>query len=327
MKHLNEYIIESINTENGIETHNNAERRKELEAYLKGKDYGDYIETLNSMLNDNKAKTLLVDGFGGELGDMKLKFKPTVLTATALVPTQNEIDIRKSVNYPFIYNDKVDEYFKKTPLTINNKQLITFKGEFIIDGHHRWSEVFAFNPNAKLNAFDYSSNEINSIQMLKAVQGAIAAVKADDNNNNGQLPTQRVIGSNIFDFSRDEIEKYIRDVIYGKEVCLKYRDGKEEFVKDNGRGLIEHLEKYVDSIKDAEGLKAKIEATIKYIADNLMQMKENHTPIQGAPERGEMPQTDKASPNGPNDGKYGPNDEGSALNKLKDDKVASGAIK
>ena len=51
MKHLNEYIIESINTENGIETHNNAERRKELEAYLKGKDYGDYLPPVENYIH------------------------------------------------------------------------------------------------------------------------------------------------------------------------------------------------------------------------------------------------------------------------------------
>ena len=39
--------------EDGVETNSNSERYNELEKYLKGKEYGDYIKTLNSMLEDD----------------------------------------------------------------------------------------------------------------------------------------------------------------------------------------------------------------------------------------------------------------------------------
>ena len=141
-----QYIMEAIDHDDeGIETNNNSERYTELEKHLKGKKYGDYIKTLNNMLEDDKTKALLIDGFGGDLGDLKLNFKETSIKVTALSPTQSEIDIQKSMNYAFAYPENVDNYFKSGPITIKTP-LITFKGEFIIDGHHRWSQVFAFNP-------------------------------------------------------------------------------------------------------------------------------------------------------------------------------------
>ena len=70
MKKINSYIFESRE----IETNSNKQRRKELEKWLKHKNYDDYVDTLNKMLEDPKSKVLLEDGFGGELGDTKLTF-------------------------------------------------------------------------------------------------------------------------------------------------------------------------------------------------------------------------------------------------------------
>ena len=70
MIRLDSYICENART-----TQSNVERREELEKWLKNKKYTDYVSTLNKMLDDPKAKTLLVDGFGGELGKTKFTFK------------------------------------------------------------------------------------------------------------------------------------------------------------------------------------------------------------------------------------------------------------
>ena len=58
MKSINDYIFES----NEVSTTSNKQRRKELEKWLKHKNYEDYVDTLNKMLKDPKAKTLLEDG-------------------------------------------------------------------------------------------------------------------------------------------------------------------------------------------------------------------------------------------------------------------------
>ena len=82
-----------------ISTKSNKERRKELEKWLKHKKYDDYVDTLNKMLEDPKAKVLLEDGFGGDLGDTKLNFSVKEITCQNLIPTQSEIDLDKSIKY------------------------------------------------------------------------------------------------------------------------------------------------------------------------------------------------------------------------------------
>ena len=89
MKSINTYIFESRE----IETLSNKERKKELEKWLKNKKYDDYVKTLNKMLEDPKAKALLEDGFGGELGDTKLNFSVKNINVSQLMPTQKEIDL------------------------------------------------------------------------------------------------------------------------------------------------------------------------------------------------------------------------------------------
>ena len=93
MKPLNNYIFESRE----VLTISNKQRRKELERWLKHKNYEDYVDTLNKMLEDPKSAALLEDGFGGDLGDTKLKFSVVNVPVSQLMPTQKEIDLDKSI--------------------------------------------------------------------------------------------------------------------------------------------------------------------------------------------------------------------------------------
>ena len=58
--------------------------------------------------------------------------------------------------------------------------------------------------------------------MLKAVQGTIAAVKAEDNNNNGKLPSNKVNGPNFFDESTgsDNNGSFIKSGIFVSKIVL-----------------------------------------------------------------------------------------------------------
>ena len=206
MKSINTYIFESRE----IETLSNKERKKELEKWLKNKKYDDYVKTLNKMLEDPKAKALLEDGFGGELGDTKLNFSVKNINVSQLMPTQKEIDLDKSIKHALTNETSFKKTFKN-PIEIN-KPIVTFRQNYVIDGHHTWLQAITLNPNGKILAFNYDG-DISPIQMLKAVQGTIAAVKAEDNNNNGKLPSNKVNGPNFFDesFGRKQIRKYLED--------------------------------------------------------------------------------------------------------------------
>ena len=295
MKSLNTYIFESRE----IETLSNKERKKELEKWLKNKKYDDYVETLNQMLEDPKAKALLEDGFGGELGDTKLNFSVKNINVSQLMPTQKEIDLDKSIKHALTNETSFKKTFKN-PIEIN-KPIVTFRQNYVIDGHHTWLQAITLNPNGKILAFNYDG-DISPIQMLKAVQGTIAAVKAEDNNNNGKLPSNKVNGPNFFDesFGRKQIRKYLEDT---------FNDS-----------LIDIYCEYIKECKDKHDI-------IKYLEERLLDIKSNNYPFESAPSRDDMPQVFKGGTDEKDKKSSLPDKEGSAMNKLKNDKFMKSVTK
>ena len=295
MKTLINYIFESRE----ILTSSNKQRRKELERWLKHKNYEDYVDTLNKMLEDPKSAALLEDGFGGDLGDTKLKFSVVNVPVSQLMPTQKEIDLDKSIKYA-LTNEKSFKKTFKSPIEIN-KPIVTFRQNYVIDGHHTWLQAITLNPNGKMLAFNYNG-DISPIQMLKAVQGTIAAVKADDNKNNGKLPSNKIKGPNFFDddFDRKQIRKYL-----------------EETFDDS---LIDIYCKYIKSCKDRKDI-------IKYLEERLLDIKANNYPFESAPSRDDMPQVFKGGTDKNDKESALPDKEGSAMNKLKDDKFMKSVTK
>ena len=261
MKNLNLYIFESRE----VSTTSNKQRRKELEKWLKHKKYDDYVDTLNKMLEDPKAKTLLEDGFGGELGDTKLTFSVKEIPVSQLMPTQSEIDLDKSLKHALTKKESLEKTFTD-PIEIN-KPIVTFRQNYVIDGHHTWLQAIAINPKGKILSFNYDG-DISPIQMLKAVQGTIAAVKADDNNNNGKLPSNKVDGPNFFDKSFDEkkIKKYLEETF--------------------DESLTNIYCKYLDNCKNKKDI-------IDYLIERLLDIKSNNYPFESAPSRENMPQVFK----------------------------------
>jgi len=295
MQSLNNYIFESRE----IYTISNKQRRKELEKWLKHKNYKDYVDTLNKMLEDPKSAALLEDGFGGDLGDTKLKFSVVNVPVSQLMPTQKEIDLDKSLKYALTSEKSFKKTFK-SPIEIN-KPIVTFRQNYVIDGHHTWLQAIALNPNGKMLAFNYDG-DISPIQMLKAVQGTIAAVKADDNKNNGKLPSNKIKGPNFFDddFDRKQIRKYL-----------------EETFDDS------LIDVYCQQLKNCHNRKD----IIKYLEERLLDIKANNYPFESAPSRDDMPQVFKGGTD-KNDKKSAyPEKEGSAMNKLKDDKFMKSVTK
>ena len=287
MKSLDSYIFEAQE----IETNSNKQRRKELEKWLKHKNYDDYVDTLNKMLEDPKAKALLEDGFGGILGDTKLTFSYKEIPVSQLMPTQKEIDLDKSLKHALTKEESFKKTFKN-PIEIN-KPIVTFRKNYVIDGHHTWLQAITLNPNGKILAFNYDG-DISPIQMLKAVQGTIAAVKADDNKNNGKLPSNKVEGPNFFDddFNRKKIRKYLEDTF--------------------DDSLVDIYCEYIKKCKDRDDI-------IKYLEDRLLDIKANNYPFEAAPSRDDMPQVFKGGTDAADKSSALPDKEGSAMNKLKND--------
>lgn len=295
MKKLTEYIFESKE----ILTSSNKQRKKELENWLKHKNYSDYVDTLNKMLEDPKAASLLQDGFGGSLGDTKLYFSVKEIPVSQLVPTQNEIDMDKSIKYALTNKNSLEKTFV-SPIVFE-WPIITFRENYIIDGHHAWLQAITLNPDAKILAFNYDA-DISPIQMLKTVQGMIASVKADNNKNNGKLPYCTTSGPNIYSdtFDKNKIKKYIESNI--------------------DKNIVDIFVQHISDCKD-------LDSTINYITERLLDVKSNNYPAEYAPPRKEMPQVFKGGTDIDNEETALPDKDGSAMNKLKNNKFVKSIIK
>ena len=250
MKKFTQFIVE------GKLTPEQESRLDELKKALAGLGYRDYVIKLKEMLEDPKAKGLIEGAFGGDLAEETLTLDTRPILASKLVPTQNEIDVEKSLKWGLKDVPSIDKYFNQ-PVDLKIP-LLTYNGQFIIDGHHRWSQVACFNPKAKCKVINYSG-DLSPIEMLKATQGSIAA-------DTGEVFTKPVKGLNLLESKIKDIQKYIEDNI-----------------QDD---VVEAICKYVPKLKSKDDV-------VKYIVFNVKKMQANNTPIAKAPEREFMPQTDE----------------------------------
>lgn len=313
MRNFSEYVAqklyESIEDEidvEAIETANNKERKKALTNALKDLDYENYIDMLNEMMKDDRTKSLLVDGFGGELGETKFKFSVEDIPVTGLFPTQNEIDVNKSIDYALKKPENIDNYFKNENGCFINFPLVVLNGTWVIDGHHRWSQMYAYNPDVKAKCYNFTNKSIQPMQMLKAVQGAISATLSDDKvaNDGNEIPKQVVKGENLFSnqWKEREIKAHIEETAVDPDAILK---------------------KFEDYLDDIESWKDVVD----YVTSNLLQLKVNNQPQSNAPNRGLMPQTDMAGTIAGDSKTSTPDKKGSGLNRIKDGKIVKGAVK
>lgn len=189
-----------------IDPEENPESPEALKVYdklidmIQDKDYEDTVDFLDDIVKDPKLKFMLSLGFGGEFSNLKLKLKKVNIPAKRLIPTQSEIGTDETLRY-IVEGKDIDVCFEKQ--TIVKKPIVTFQGTFIIDGHHRWSQIFVTNPEANVVCIDITGN-LSPISMLKAVQCTIAS-------NLGKLIHKNVKGLNLYDISEKEIRKYLED--------------------------------------------------------------------------------------------------------------------
>lgn len=232
-----------------------------------GTKYEDFVSALDSNAGDPKVKAFIGAGkLDDDENDDKFKFSGKDIAVVNLVPTQNEIDIDKSLNFPMKDPAKFIEYVKGDGKTFApNGQIVTYNGEYIIDGHHRWSQVYACNKNAKISAIDIEIDGLNPLEVLKAVQTAIALQK-------GSVPTQSVSGTNLLKVDFKSLKKWIDS---------NANDALVSAVKEDQEAM-----KKLGNPRDVK------KGIFNYIASNVKEMRNTSQPVSGAPKRDFMPQTD-----------------------------------
>lgn len=228
-----------------------------------GLEYEDFVKELGDMADDDKLLAAIESGKkDGHISDEKVMFTKITIPVRKLHPTQNEIDVKKSLKiqlsgeYPEQFGKIMDgkDVIIKAPI-------ITLNGKYIIDGHHRWSQVYAFNAEATMVAMNMVVDE-DPIDVLKAVQMSIA-VKIKE------IPVAHVEGDNLLEITEAVLKEYVIEHI------------KKEVVES----LKEHQKIEDDSKKLAS----------EYVWTNVKYMQKTSKPIKDAPDRDVMPQTDDAA--------------------------------
>ena len=233
-----------------------------------GRDYKSFVKGLDDIVADKKVRATLQAGLkDGDVMDDKINITEVTIPVSKLRPTQNEIDIGKSLNWPLEKNSAQLKEFLKGNNIVIMAPIITLNGKWVIDGHHRWSQVYAFNAKATMKCANLKFPGMNPIDGLKAVQAAIAAVM-------GEVPQNTVEGTNLLIAAEDKVKNEIIRMIEGGS------EGKKAL----------RILKMFNKIQQPTA-----EAAANYIWQQIAIMQSKAKPAAGAPPRGFMPQTDEPS--------------------------------
>ncbi len=246
---------------------------------LSNTDYTkNYIDLLNELLDDKRVRRIMSMGFGGKWADIKIDISMDTTAVTgALHPTQNEIDLVKSLK--FSLNDFAGSdgkgsiyHLHNKPFMLKNTPIVTFNGKYIIDGHHRWSQFYCFNrvcdgKPTKCGAINFSNKSLEPIDILKITQTTLA------------LDTYpKEIKSEV---GNDRDEYNLLSNKCSKNFILKY-------IREN---IVDGVYKQMIEYHRGDGVTTNNDV-VEFILNNCLEMRKSNKCISDAPNREIMPQTD-----------------------------------
>jgi len=250
---------ESIEEANVLLLHEKEATKAWLKTLL-GKAYTAFIGRLKGSAHDPKVIAAIKSGLDdGDREDDAVAISATSPKVSSLRPSQNEVDISKSLKWPLTDETTARKCLKGVNVEIQGP-IVTFRSKFVVDGHHRWSQIYATNSKATVKSENLMlKGKHSSSDVLKAVQMSIAAVT-------GAVPSSTVSGTNLLTASETQIKAYV--------------------VKTLKDSLIPIYAEY--------GAGTTREEIADYIWGNVKVMQKKSQPPKDAPSRGNMPQTDQA---------------------------------
>ena len=131
-----------------------------------------------------------------------------------LLPSQNEISLVSSLGFILSDPDALRKAFVGGNVSVADKSILTSgNGQYIVDGHHRWSQLFLINPYANIGAADIGYVP-NPKQALAQTQVALAA-------QIGWLRPETAGKDNLFSISEADFNTDVAKIIDNG----KYREG------------------------------------------------------------------------------------------------------
>ena len=236
---------------------------------LYGEIVGDCSDTQSAACTDPALYSLLTSG-GADRGLPNSSLSLTSITAkvATLIPTQNEIDLDKSLKFPLHNSAQLETYFAGGIIQPFGNPVVTAdNGTYIVDGHHRWSAIVLINPNTQVTAVDLGYVPTPQ-DALKQAQIGVAAVK-------GYLPSETVQGVNLYTVDETTFSDEVRRLIA---------------TGDDPAAVLDVFTTYLGLAGQTEA--QKYDSAVDYLWGNVLRMRTLNPYIPGATSRGVMPQTD-----------------------------------
>ena len=255
-------------------------------------DYVRFVNLLRKVAKNDHLLNLLRLGYGeGRFARSQTSQSKIQIPVLQLSPMQSEIMLENSVAYPFKKEGyDCSGYFVSGPVNYGPNAIITANNKTVVDGHHRWSQVFLMNPYATIEVLNLEfTKKVNSFTPLRDIQGAIA-VETD-----GNIPSSTAKNAfNVFaDKSEEEVIAAIKSTILDKpntDKCVsEVYDGIEKVVQGEDKEWFEKEK------AENEGEDGKAQIAVDWIFRNIQLIRKYNQPINNAPDRDYMPQTSQKS--------------------------------
>ena len=168
-----------------------------------------------------------------------------------------------------MHPDKIPQFFQN-PVEIGVIFVINIGGKYyVLDGHHRWSSIYAYNPKALIHCFVIPNT------FAKSPQGALENLQLIIGILNGDIPVTKGKGTtNIYETDKDVWYSHILGAINA----------------GNTEEIVNQFKKVSNAIVDTP------EEIAKYLTSNIEKIKNGtSSDASGMPPRELMPQTDKTN--------------------------------
>ena len=212
-----------------------------------------YVAILKKYANDpNFDKIAAAGQADGDAANERVTVTPATVTARSLTATQSEIGSAQSLGDQVINKydaTKTALGLNGTPIAMSSKSgpspLLVYNGKFILDGHHRWSQVMMVNPNGKVLIDNVTGPALDDEeQALKAMQFAIAAT-AD------QVVTKPFKGKDLMSSTYDEVYKFVMENV--NDDVLKLLVQAKKIQKPSKELAAKYIAGNLKNIQDKQG--------------------------------------------------------------------------
>ena len=218
-----------------------------------------FVKKFKDLADDPKVKAMLRAGKrDGDAQDEIVHYTIENIPCKNLIPTQSEIGQNESLTN--ILTDKYNQLAGILEDNYDMPPIITFHNKYIIDGHHRWSQVYVANPHATMKCLNFKQSELEPEDILKIMHLGIVA-------DIGELPLSNADGINMLSASGKEVRHVVYNMITPNVIKIY-----NKFNLGNSK-----------------------EQIANYIWNNVEIMQHKNRPITGAPDRNYMPQVGNAA--------------------------------